>query len=68
MLAYLPDSWLKKQVPVLVGVRKTMVSVVGALDVCLRAKLKFNKQLLPLSIIRPPHISAALIRAQTRLS
>jgi hypothetical protein len=43
---------LKKQVLVLLGVRATILPSILALDVCLRAKLKFNKQLLPLSIIR----------------
>ena len=43
---------LKKQSLVLLGVKTTIVPSIGALDACLRAKLKFNNQLLPLSIIR----------------
>ena len=42
---------LKKQVPVLVGVRNACVMCVGAIKALRRGKLKFNKQLLPLCII-----------------
>lgn len=42
----------KKQVLVLLGVRETVVATIWALGASLRGKLKFNKQLLPLCIIR----------------